>query len=195
MSYKSKINILLCCMCLFTMLTINGQVKFEKEYRIKDKEVPKKAKKFIDSSFNNQKIKWYTEESQDGKTIEAKTIYNKNQYSIEFDNLGNILDVEKKVKFKNLKGDLKKSINYQLNSVFKNYKILKTQIQWKASSKSLTALIKDEDISDSFETNYELVLKGQKKDTLGMFEVLFDSNGRILKIYEIIHRNTDNLQF
>ncbi|PWG06773.1 hypothetical protein [Polaribacter aquimarinus] len=90
---------------LLIFLSVNSllsQEKFEKEYRVKPKDVPKKSLEIIKIWNFKNKVKWYVEESQDGKTFEAKVRYKKYKYSIEFSKEGNIIDVEKTVKFSQL---------------------------------------------------------------------------------------------
>lgn len=57
--------------------TLFSQEKFEKEYRIKENRVPKKATQIIKMWNFPKKIKWYAEESNLGKTFEAKTCFRK----------------------------------------------------------------------------------------------------------------------
>jgi hypothetical protein len=71
-----------------------GQVKYEKEFRLKPGQVPVKARQFIDSINLQQKVKWYYEQNLKGNSIEAKFRMNHKRYSIEFDTLGNLQDVE-----------------------------------------------------------------------------------------------------
>ncbi|MDY8137326.1 hypothetical protein [Aquimarina sp. 2201CG5-10] len=177
------------------MAHTHAQTKFEREYRIKVENIPKKAKDFIDQCFFHQKTKWYAEESQDGKTIEAKTLYNDHKYSIEFSTDGNVLDVEKKIKFDNLKTAHKNQITTTLKELFSKYKIIKTQIQWKADNHVLVSLIKDGYTNKQYSLHYEMVIKAKKEKGYHLYEVLFTPNGEAIKILKIVQRNSDNLQF
>ncbi len=188
-------KILVFCFCFCnSFLGVLGQVKFEREYRIKVDEVPKPAIDFMDIAFDSKRIKWYAEESQDGKTVEGKTRDNHLKYSIEFDTLGNPIDVEMKVPFNMLKENLKNAINNSLDSIYIKHKILKTQIQWKADPKTLVLLIKNQYKND-FDEHYEIVIKAKKKTIFKRYELLFDQNGKVIKELEIIQRNTDNIEF
>lgn len=194
---KNRITILLLAFifCIYIPLTVSGQTKFEREYRIKEQDVPQKALTFMDSLSLRGKIKWFAEESQDGKTIEAKTVYNKDKYSIEFDSIGNVLDVEKKVSFKNLKPDLIKNICQQLSRNLSKHKIIKTQIQWMGNTNVLSELIKEGKSSEDYTENYEMVVKGKKDGQSSYYEFLLDSKGQVVKVLEIIQRGSDNLVF
>jgi len=90
--------------------TSYSQIKFEKEYRIKEDQVPKQAAMFIKKAFDNIKVKWYKEESHEGKTIEAKTVVDGIKHSMEFDTLGTTLDVERTVKLSSLSSTLQENI-------------------------------------------------------------------------------------
>ncbi|MEL7341524.1 MAG: hypothetical protein AAGM67_13685, partial [Bacteroidota bacterium] len=82
---------------LFIFISASGlhaQEKLEKERRIQDDEVPAAARSFIDSCMFGGTIKWYSEEELDGMSVEAKLKEVGYRYSIEFDTLGQIEDVE-----------------------------------------------------------------------------------------------------
>ena len=70
-----------------------SQEKFEREFRISKEEVPQKAQNFIKQCEFDKKVKWYMEESQDGKAIEAKSYKKNYKYSVEFDMKGNVLEL------------------------------------------------------------------------------------------------------
>ncbi|MCK8522927.1 hypothetical protein M0D21_15220 [Aquimarina sp. D1M17] len=181
---------------ILTTASITAQTKFEKEYRIHEKDAPTKALNFVSDSFIDSKIKWYQEESHEGKTIEAKTLFNKVRHSIEFDTLGNLIDVERTIKFSDLASLLQEKISTSLKKEFSNFKISKTQIQWKASSRqTLISLINNQYTNEVYTQNYEIVLKGKKNKTYANYEVLLDQEGVIVKVLEILPRNTDNLEF
>jgi uncharacterized protein YxjI len=59
-----------------------------------------------------KKVKWYIEEGNDGNTFEAKVVYKRHRYSIEFSEEGQILDVEKKVKFSELSDEIQLKIKF-----------------------------------------------------------------------------------
>ncbi len=191
----STIRTLIFFICYCYGFTTYGQIKFEREYRIKPEQVPGAAMTFIDSCFKEQKVKWYVEESQDGKTYEAKTFFNNTKYSIEFDTIGNPLDVEQKIAFKRLKNDLKNDITATLDALFVKHQIIKTQIQWKADRETLLKLIKNSSSTESYALHYEIILKAKKEGVFKKYEILFDSSGTAQKVLEITQRPTDNLEF
>lgn len=193
MLLKSSLVLLICM--LFTYADSKGQTKFEREYRMNPDEVPEEALTFIKLCFPENSIKWYTEESQDGKTIEAKTRYQNHKYSIEFDLLGNVLDVERTIRFKTLSPIIAKNICTSLDSVFLKYKIVKTQMQWKADKEVIQQLVQKSNIQGDYQLQYELILKGKKEKGYQSYEVLLSKSGRVIKVLPIAQRNSDNIEF
>ncbi len=180
---------------LLGILTMKAQTKFEKEYRVKAENAPVPAVTFIHQAFQEKKVKWYAEESQDGKTFEAKICYQKIKHSIEFDPLGNVIDVERKVPFTSLESEVKNNILSTLNHLFKKHKILKTQIQWQGDPEELLQSINKQDKNNLPNQLYEIVLKAKKESVFKMYEILFDGSGNTKKVLEITQRPTDNLEF
>lgn len=170
------------------------QIKFEKETRIDRENAPEPALAFIDSCFI-RKVKWYSEVSQEGNSIEAKAKLGGYLYSIEFDTTGRIQDVEKKVDFDELDKTIQKTIKYELNQSFKNYKIKKVQVQWQATNPTLQLLVKTGKASRQFSQHYELIIKGKLDGPRKYYEVLFDQNGTLQKILEVVERPTSHLDF
>ena len=173
----------------------SGQVKFEKETRIEKFQVPDQAVAFIDSCFVRKKVKWYREESQEGVSIEAKAKLGNHLYSIEFDTLGCIQDVEKKIPFNSLERGIKEPITQTLSEKFSSYRIQKTQVQWQATNSTLQALVQSGLPASDFSVKYELIVKGRDDQGSGYFEMLFNDRGLLEKTYRIIDRPTANLDF
>lgn len=187
-----KITILL---ILLVNCKVFAQQKFEREYRVKEREVPKKSVDFVHQCNFKKKVKWYVEESQDGTTFEAKVYKKKHLYSIEFLENGTLLDVEKKVKFSKLPKDIKKRIHKTLATTFKKYHIKKTQKQWKGNSEKLIQFITKKKKATKEETAFEIVVKGRKNKKYHLFEILFNHKGEILKKLQFSPINSDNLEF
>lgn len=171
-----------------------SQYKFEREYRISEDEIPQKAKDFITNCNFDKKIKWYAEESQDGKTYEAKSCKNKNKYSVEFNTNGTVLDVEKTIKWKEIPEPNRKKITQSLKNRFDSFRIKKVQIQWKTNPKTYIKLMNKEEVNN-VNTNYEIVLKGKEKKSTNLFELLIDTEGTIVKELKFAPQNSDNLEF
>ena len=190
---KKEIPILL----LFFLVINYGfsQEKYEREYRVIADSIPKNAKLFVDRFKFDKKVKWFVEESQEGKTIEAKSYLNSYKYSIEFSKSGNLIDVEKQIQFKELSKSLQEKINTSLANKYDKFKIKKLQIQFKGSKENLLQTIFNDKKIEEISINYELVVKTKKENESKRYELLVDKNGTILK--ELVFKNTFsiNLEF
>jgi hypothetical protein len=188
-------NLLIVLTLLITTISFS-QEKFEKEYRIDISEAPENSQQIIKMWNFPKKIKWYAEESNDGKTFEAKTCFQKHRYSIEFAKSGEILDVEQTVKFKELHSDLRNLVLKKLQNNFKKFKIKKTQIQFKGEESTLYKMVFELKLmTTSVIRNYELIVKAKKDTNYELYEILFDENGNILKELKFKPTNSLNLEF
>lgn len=181
---------------IFWLLTLStyAQQKYEREYRVKEGQVPQRAVEFIQKCNFKKKVKWYVEESQDGKTFEAKSRKNGNKFSIEFDTKGNVLDVEKKVRFSKLPEKIQQQLTKTLSKRFRKYKIKKVQIQWQTDHDFYIELIhgRGEDEINEF---YEIVVKGKRTTSYELYELLLTKEGTIVKELKFAPENLDNLEF
>lgn len=166
--------------------------KFEREYSIKQSEAALEARNFIRETFDG-KVRWYGEVNLDGQAIEAKGKKDKELYSVKFDTLGNIQDVEVVINFRSLSDDLKNKIQDELDKQFSSTKIVKTQTQWLGSKEILKQLINKETTTDDYITNYEIVIRGKKSNRYELYEVLFDQNGKLIDKAKIIQKNDQHL--
>lgn len=175
--------------------TLSAQGKFEKESRIRPRDVPVKALQFIDSLYLKNKIKWYKEEGLDRKSIEAKFKHNKAKHSVEFDTLGKIEDIEIEVNWKNLNPQLKDSICSHLKSDCLKHKIVKVQIQYTGSEAELFSKLKTNKNNQHLTINYELIVKCTLHKKVELFEYLFNEAGKPLSISKIIFKNSSHLEY
>lgn len=176
-------------------LFVLGQTKFEKEHRIKPEEVPSKALQFLHSSNTNFSEKWYYEKNLVGNSVEAKFKYNKAHYSVEFDTLGNIQDIEVETEFHELPEKLQSEITASLQNSYSKFKITRLQIQYSRPIESFQYFLDNKDLLNKFPVNYELIVKGKSNNQLELYEITFNPNGEMVKTEQIIFRNTDNLEF
>jgi uncharacterized protein YuzE len=170
-----------------------AQKKYEREYHIRQSEVPKRAGDFVSSVFKNAKISWYGEESLTGRSVEAKLKNGGERYSIEFDEAGKIQDIEILSSFGKIETGIRKIIKENLEKSFSKYKVTKTQVQWSGTESKLKEALLAEELPKEIVTRYELVVKGTKDKKKGYFEILFEGDGSIAGVKEIVQRNADNL--
>lgn len=84
---------------------------------------------FIESVFEDTKMKWYGEENIKGKAIEAKGRYQGTFYSVKFDTLGVLQDIEMLIDFGTVPENVRTLIEKNLANHFSRFRIQKTQIQ------------------------------------------------------------------
>jgi hypothetical protein len=172
-----------------------AQDKFEKESRIRPKDVPSKALSFIDSLNWRTSIKWYQEEGLNQKSIEAKFKGNKLSYSLEFDSLGMIEDIEIEVNWGELEPGLKESISSQLQQNCTNHLIVKVQRQFTGSEKDLFALLKTGKIFDGMNIKYEIIVRCKQENKVDLFEYLFNNQGKLISTSKIVFKNSSHLEY
>ncbi len=175
---------------LFTMGF--SQTKFEKEFRISEELVPKSALDFIEKSGLVLPLKWYVEQSQEGKSYEAKTADKKHRLSIEFSNEGRILDIEKKVRLAELDTPQEEVIRSALTRRFKKFKIKKIQAHWRGSKDELLKILqKDGPLEQA--THYEIVLRSKTDNE--HYEVLLTKEGEFSSVLRMLTGSFDNLEY
>ncbi|KAA0993485.1 hypothetical protein [Dyadobacter aurulentus] len=173
----------------------SGQKKYEREFSIKSNAVPQKALDFVSAVFEKPKVHWYGEESLTGNSVEAKLKYSGRRYSIEFDESGNVQDVEILSGMKQMRAEGQMKLKENLGKTFSRYKIVKTQIHWKGTESALKESIRGNEAATGVLTRYEFILKGSRDKKESYFEVLAEEDGGIVSVMEVVQRNTDNLVY
>jgi hypothetical protein len=181
---------------IFTLFSshLAGQTKFEKESRIKESDVPNAANAFVGSLTGIKNLKWYKETSTTGQSIEAKFKKDKEKFSVEFDTLGNLEDVEKTVNWEVIPKTQQDKIIRGLDSVFTKFSILKIQLQYKGKAEDLISLIQTNERRKEIKLAFELIVKGTKEKK-HQYEILFLENGFMQTVNEIIFKSADHLMF
>ena len=182
---------------LFLTISINlfAQEKFESERSIKRSEVPTNALLFIDSLKTETRIKWYEEEGLTKKSFEAKFKLNRVKYSVEFDTLGIIEDVEMEFDWLELSDSTARLIKAQMNDACVKHKIRKVQKQFIGSEHDLFNLLRQNIWSDSIDVNYEIVVKCKNQSETNLFEYLFTDEGELLNKSKIVFKNSSHLEY
>ena len=188
-----KLTIVLMSLCF--SIQFFAQQKFEKEYRVKEADVPKIASDFTNAINFKKRLKWYAEESNDGKTFEAKVCHNKNLYSIEFSNTGKLLDIEKKIKSRKFDTEIANKIANYLKANYTKFKIKKIQIQYKGSTQELKQVFLNDANSLKYIAGFELIVKAKKEKRNQLYEMFFSKNGSHIKTLTIVPSSSLNLEF
>jgi hypothetical protein len=172
-----------------------AQQKIEREYAIKATQAPEPALEFVNQTFDKKRIKWYAEESQKGRSIEAKVKQDGTVYSIEFDEKGNLQDIETIISFNSLPQDLQKAIMKTLEADFTRIKIHKMQRQWTGNAATLQQLASKKKPEEDYTTRYEIVIRGSKDRSTSDYEVLVDDHGKLISKSKIIQKDSPHLLF
>lgn len=174
------------------------EFKKEQETRISESEVPKNALHIIEDFEVNRKKKWYKQDNFDHTSYEVKFKYDGHFYSLEFNNDGKILDVEKLVKWDELQEKQQEKIEQSLSKQYDYHKIIKIQIQYTGDADDLEDLFdgdpEDEDL-DKLTEKLEIELEAKKEGSWKLFEVLLLGDGSIDRERVIIGRSTENLNY
>lgn len=149
--------------------------KIEVEKRIDRAVFPDQALEYLNQNFPGvEKWRLYEEQSSDSLSYEAKFKQEGYRYSVEFTPDGNLMDVEKQVKFRVLPESTKNQIVQRWQEDFSRFKIIKCQEQ--------TSIIG---------IRYEIEVKGKNEKGVSIFEYLFEENGAFLKRSRVVLRSSD----
>ena len=184
---------LLLFIVLFNLTSVYSQDKLEREYRIKQSEVPAKALGFTEHSFPDVRMKWYGEDNLNGKAIEAKGKLQGKLYSIKFDTSGVLQDIEMVINFNTIPENIRLAIQKNLEDRFSKFRVQKTQIQWVGNMDDLAALVKGENVSGTYSTNYEITFQGTRDRRSDYYEVLSNDKGELIRESKIVQRNNHHL--
>lgn len=174
---------------------LSAQLKFERESRLQENEVPPLAYQFIQAVEIQSKVKWYYEENLEGNSVEAKYRLDKVRYSVEFDTLGNIQDVEIEVAPSQLDPRLLSSMENELGKHFSKHQWRKIQRQYQGDSIQLQSIAGGDIEDTSITPRYEAEIKGRKETGIALYEITFDQEGQLLQQRQIILKNANHLEY
>lgn len=168
--------------------------KIEQEKRVKPREVPKQAREWLRDAFETtRKVRWYREKTSGSKSFEAKFDYQSAFYSVEFDTLGQIEDIEVDRAWEDLPLRHRNLIQQQLDQ-WEKVKVRRIQEQWTGEPDDLEDAI-DEAEWEDITTRYEIELLAKIEGEKALWEVLFSTEGEVLLRRKVILRADDNLNF
>lgn len=182
-----------------TSIVFGQAEKREVERSINKSEMPAIALETLDEFWSNMdNIRYFYETDGDSKTFEAKLEWMGKQYSIEFSDNGNVIDVEQLVDMSEISADTAEAISNYLRREFKRVRITRLQRQFIADDEDETDdvdFIDDilEEDDEDYEIRYEMEVEGKSDSVIGAFELLFDESGNIIQRRRIIRRSLDNI--
>lgn len=186
---------------MFHVPVVFGQadVKFEVEKSVDVSEFPVQSVDLLQPVLNqSNRTRYYLEVSSSDTTYELKTRYCNSWHSVEFDQEGNLLDVEQDVKFASIETDTREKINEWLTKTFERHKIKKVQIQYTVKYCQVADAINSFAKADygCFVVRYEIVVAVKNKDGgYNLMEVLFATDGAVLLQRKIIEKNDDHVLY
>lgn len=192
---KTRNIILFIGFLLLFSIVLKAQQKYEREYRVKPEIIPQYAKEFIDSIGSDSKIKWYKELGLNSVSLEAKFKSNNKKFSVEFDTLGNLQDVEYIIKKREIKPFVYNNIKHNLDSLYQKWQFQKTQIHYSGKPRDIITSIDKNEPSEKIDVFYEIVLKGKTNGNTELYEIIFNNQGKIEKIQQIIQDKSDHLEY
>jgi hypothetical protein len=170
-----------------------AQNKFEKEIRIKEKDVPQAAISFVDELAFTKKVKWFREIGLDKISFEAKTKKEGKWYSIEFSEDGSFEDLEIEIEPNEIPDATYERIITYFDNNHEKFAIEKIQIQY-SGNHTLNYILGNGPVVD-FIIRYEIVLSSKVEGAFVLLEELFDDEGNFINSSRIILERFDNIVY
>jgi len=192
---KTIRNLLLIIFFL-SSISVLGQDKLEQEVRVKAQQVPLEARKWLKDAFESvRKPKWYKEFSELDYSFEAKFKLKGRFHSVEFDSLGNVLDVEIEIEWESLSEEVKANLTLYFEETLRRFKLEKIQIQYSGLPGDLEDFF-DEEETDGVLIQFEIEYQAEdQSEVIRIWEGTFSSDGKFLTHRRIIVRELFNLSF
>ncbi|MGB5237632.1 MAG: hypothetical protein WBM43_08200 [Flavobacteriaceae bacterium] len=183
---------------LLFVLASFGQQKYEREHRIKKNQFPEKAHVFIAEYLKKaRKIRYYRETDSSNITYEAKFKVDRLHYSVEFNQSGDLEDVEILIKEVDIPNDSYSLIEQFLDSTYSKYRIRRIQQQYRVEK----GVPVEQILKEAFQNlllpsiRYEIMVAGRKDNGFEDFEILFDSDGKFIEMRKSLPANYDHILY
>jgi hypothetical protein len=192
---KTIRNLLLIIFFL-SSISVLGQDKLEQEVRVRAQQVPLEARKWLKDAFESvRKPKWYKEFSELDYSFEAKFKLKGRFHSVEFDSLGNVLDVEIEIEWESLSEEVKANLTLHFEGTLRRFKLEKIQIQYSGLPGDLEDFF-DEEETDGVLIQFEIEYQAEdQSEVIRIWEGTFSSDGKFLTHRRVIVREIFNLSF
>ena len=175
-----------------------GQVKYEREYRIRKEQFPETAIKVLRSHLDEvRRLRFYREVDSNRRSFEMKFKKDRLHYSVEFTPEGMLEDVEVLIKPVDIPGESWAKIQAGLSDRFTRYRVRRIQQQYPRTAFDTD----DQTLRNAFqnlllpELNYELVLQARTDQGLMQYEALFDSEGNLMNLRKALPANYDHILY
>jgi hypothetical protein len=187
---------LLLIIFFLSSISVLGQDKLEQEVRVRAQQVPLEARKWLKDAFESvRKPKWYKEFSELDYSFEAKFKLKGRFHSVEFDSLGNVLDVEIEIEWESLSEEVKANLTLHFEGTLRRFKLEKIQIQYSGLPGDLEDFF-DEEETDGVLIQFEIEYQAEdQSEVIRIWEGTFSSDGKFLTHRRVIVRELFNLSF
>jgi len=176
---------------------VKAQVKKEQEFRIAKNDFPQNSLRTLQPHLTNAKrIRFYKEFDGKKTSFESKFKKDRLKYSIEFDSLGQLEDVEFIIKEKDIPEETWLTLQHYLKVNYHNSKIKKIQQQYPIGTKSAFQVLES-----AFQNlllpdiNYELIISAKEDSGFTFYEVSFDHEGNFLNARKLVDSNYDHVLY
>lgn len=193
-----KYSKFLLCLAFLWSLPLLGQNKYEREYRIRKSQFPEKAHRLIaEQLLQARRIRFYRETDSAETSYEAKFKKDRLHYSVEFDEKGQLEDIEILIKEVDLPSESFSNIRQYLDTSFRKYRIRRIQQQYVVTADEQ----QETTLKNAFQNlllpgiNYELMVAGKRGKSYMDYEILFDSEGNFIRQRTSLPANYDHVLY
>ncbi|WP_147297725.1 hypothetical protein [Seonamhaeicola aphaedonensis] len=161
-----------------------SQTKNEKEERIKPSEFPEIAQNYFNTISDKVKyLKFYKETDGMKKSYEVKFKYNKQHYSVEFDTIGNLEDIEIVIREKDIPKIVLHNISKHFDKNFEKARFIKIQKQFINTTQKTDKQFIDYILNkpNNKHTHFEIIAEIKTKKHHQLRELTFDKDGTFEK--------------
>lgn len=186
------------CLLLLSFAPASAQQKQEREFRIRKAQFPESAREVIEPYLEDvRRLRYYKEIDSARSSFEMKFKHRRLHYSVEFTPEGELEDAEVLIKPVDIPNVSLDAIRTHLKETYGRYRIRKIQQQYpRASFNSDTQTLKNAFQNLLLpEIRYELVIQTRQESGLAHFEILYDSEGRLLRIRESLPPNYNHVLY
>ena len=190
-------HLLLTVLLILPIFASSQDKKIEKEEDVDRDQMPAIAQQYLRINLPRDinKLRFYHETDGEKESYEAKFKFQGNRFSVEFNEMGHLEDIEVQIKKRNLDKQIINNIEYYLESQHDRYKIEKIQAQYLSPEKVDDVTMQRAKKVDLKPDNYEIIVATKNQGKLKKFEMLFDPAGNFVNEREIIRNSYDYLIF
>lgn len=186
------------CVCYFAGCSGSGKATYknEQERPASRDDMPDDVLELIeDVEISYQEINYFTQVRDGQQAYEVKLTYDDRLYSLEFDNEGELEDIELLIEEDELPAGCRECIYNYLDERFTSYRLTRIQLQFIPGDHDEDDFIEDILSGERYEyrPRVEIEAEGQNKTELGFFELLFDTDGQLISSRKILKRSLDNI--